>query len=93
LQYHFGMSDTTEFAATRVTVAYRFREVDALRILLRLKRSRRNEMMAGNCIRLNVARVFNWRLDSPAGKCWRIGLNFVVRGWDRSNSPGCGIRG
>ena len=48
-----------------ILAAYRFREADVVRHLLRLDRLRLIDLLPGNRIRLNVSRDFEWRREGP----------------------------
>lgn len=70
---------------TDIITAYRFREADALRALLRLDRLRLIDLLPGNRIRLNVARDFEWRPDGPIRAYFRAHwqADFMDSGFNR----------
>lgn len=68
-----------------IVAAYRFREADAVRHLLRLDRLRLIDLLPGNRIRLNVSRDFEWRPGGPIRAYFRRHwlADFVGGGFDR----------
>jgi AcrR family transcriptional regulator len=74
---HWTMAD--------IIAAYRFRDADAVRCLLRLDRLRLIDLLPGNRIRLNVARDFEWRPNGPIKTYFRSHwlADFMDSGFDR----------
>jgi hypothetical protein len=68
-----------------ILAAYRLREADVLRHLLRLDRLRLIDLLPGNRIRLNVSRDFEWRRDGPIRAYFRQHwlADFLDSGFDR----------